>query len=78
MHSKPQTFIIAFLLNIVFVLISTPWEFGHTYFGDSKIAWIIYYVIGFAFSLYVTWAFLRALKLLLNHIGHHLKEENHE
>lgn len=71
MHAKRQTFIIALLLNIIFVWISTPWDFGLTFFGDSVIAWIIYYVVGFLLSFYVTWAFLRALKILLNHMTHH-------
>lgn len=77
MKSKRQTFVVAFLINIFFVLISTPWTFGLTYYGDSTVAWIIYYIIGFFLSLFVVWAFLRAIQILTNHQKHHLEGGHH-
>lgn len=77
MRSKRQTFIVALLVNIFFVLISTPWTFGFTYYGDSMMAWIIYYIIGFLLSWFVVWAFLWALKVLTNHMKEHLEGGHH-
>lgn len=78
MHSKRPMFFITLLLTIVFVGISTPWSWGATFFGDSKIAWVVYYVLGTVLTFYTIWVFLRALKVLLNHMSHHFKEEGHE
>ncbi|MBW7890670.1 MAG: hypothetical protein H3C48_06545 [Chitinophagaceae bacterium] len=76
MKSKRQTLIIAVLLTIFFMVVSTPWEFGLSYFGDSTVAWVLYYIIGFIISLYVTYAFLRALIMLVNHTCEQFKEIN--
>lgn len=78
MISKKQTYVIAFLLNIFFVLVSTPWEFGNTFFGDSKESWVLYYVLGFILSFYVTYIFIWTLKMLLNHTCEYFKEINHD
>lgn len=75
--SRVQIIVVAVLLNIFFVLISTPWTYGNTYFADSVLAWVIYYIVGFILSLFVTWAFLWAINILSNHEKHHLEEENH-
>jgi len=76
MKSKRQAFVIALFLNTFFVLVSTPWTFGLSYFGDSKVAWVIYYVIGYVLGLYVTYIFIRALAILVNHTCEQFKEIN--
>ena len=76
MKSKKQFIIIAFLLNTFFVLVSTPWTFGLSYFGESTLAWVLYYVIGFIIGWYVTYVFIRALIILVNHTCEQFKEIN--
>lgn len=78
MMTKKQNFVVAFLLNLFFVLVSTPWEFGFTFFGDSKGAWILYYIVGFILSFYVTYIFIWAIRMLLNHTCEYFKEINHD
>lgn len=75
--SRLQMIVVSVLLTIFFTLISTPWEWGNSFFGDSLIAWIVYYVVGFLISLFVVWAFLWALDILSNHEKHHLEEDHH-
>lgn len=76
MKSKKQIYFIAFLLNLFFVLVSTPWDFGFTFFGDSKAAWILQYVIAFILSYYVTYIFLVTLLALVSHTCQYFKETN--
>lgn len=67
MKSKRQTFIVAFLINIFFVLISTPWYFEFNFFAETPLMWVVYYVLGFLLSLFTIWVFLRALNILSDH-----------
>ncbi len=75
--SRRQIIVISIVLNTFFVLISTPWTFGNTFFGDSVEAWIIYYIVGFVISLFVVWAFVWAIEVLSTHEKKHLEEEHH-
>ncbi len=75
--SRLQIIFVSFFLTVIFTIISTPWDWGNTFFGDSLIAWVIYYIVGFLFSLFVVWAFLWAIDVLTGHEKHHLEEEDH-
>lgn len=76
MKSKTQTYVITFLLSVFFTLVSTPWEFGLTFFGDSKGAWILHYLIGFILCFYVTYVFIRAIMMLVDHSCEYFKQLN--
>ncbi len=77
MISKRTLILVALLVNTFFVLVSTPWVFGGTFFGDSLVAWVIFYLIGFALSYYVTYIFIWVLTILVNLSCEHFKEINH-
>jgi len=68
MKSNRQIFVVAILITLFFILISTPYQFDFNhYFAVSTWLWGIYYGLGFLLSLYVFWVFVRALKVLMNH-----------
>ncbi len=71
--NRKSLYTITFLFSVFFVLISTPWDFGFTFFADRLTAWYIYYILGFALTIYVMWAFVRALVILTSHERHHIK-----
>lgn len=77
MISKKQMYFISFLVTVFFVLVSTPWDWGVTFFGDSVVAWVIYYVVGFILAFYVTYIFIWALLILVNHGCEYFKMINH-
>ncbi|MDD3771776.1 MAG: hypothetical protein PHC38_03865 [Weeksellaceae bacterium] len=70
---KEQLIVISTLFTVFFVLISTPWDFGNTFFGDNLEAWWIHYLIGIVLAFYTMWAFLRAIIMLMSHERHHIE-----
>lgn len=71
--NRPQLYLITVLLTIFFILVSTPWSFGLSYYADSKAAWVFYYVLGAVLGVYTTWAFIRAIIILASHERHHIE-----
>lgn len=71
--NKKQLYTIAVLFSILFVFISTPWEFGLNFYAVSVSAWWIHYIIGTILCVYVMWAFIRAIVILTGHERHHIE-----
>ncbi len=73
LEHKGQLIGISILFTLFFVVVSTPWTWGLSFFADQIPAWIIYYIIGSVLGYYVMWAFVRALVILMNHEKHHIE-----
>lgn len=72
-QNRGSLWTITVLFSIFFVLISTPWDWGFTFWADSLEAWYVHYIIGTALTIYVMWAFVRALVILTSHEKHHIR-----
>ncbi len=73
LKNKRQLYLITVLFSIFFIVISTPWDFGMTFFADKLEAWYIHYIVGAVLCIYTMWAFVRALTILLSHERHHIE-----
>lgn len=71
--NRKQLYTITVLFSLFFVLISTPWDFGFTFYADSLQAWYIHYLVGIVLTIYVMWAFVRSLIILTSHERHHIQ-----
>lgn len=70
---RKQLYVISVLFTLFFLAISTPWDFGFTFFADSLAAWYVHYILGAILCLYVMWVFVRCLVMLLSHERHHIE-----
>lgn len=66
LKNRKQLWTITILFSIFFILISTPWDWGFTFWADSLEAWYVHYIIGGVLTVYTMWAFVRAIVLLSN------------
>lgn len=73
LKNKRQLYVITVLFSIFFIVISTPWYFGHTFFADKLCAWYVQYALGAVLCIYTMWAFVRAFVILLSHERHHIE-----
>lgn len=73
LKNKPQLYLISVLFTLFFIAISTPWDFGFTFFADSLAAWYVHYILGAILGLYVMWVFVRAIVMLLSHERNHIE-----
>ena len=72
LENRRQLYVITVLFSLFFLAISTPWDFGFTFFADSLAAWYVHYILGAILCIYVMWAFVRALVMLLTHERNHI------
>ena len=59
--------VVSLLATLAFLALSVPawWEFS--YWAERPLLWVVYLVVGPAMAFYVTFVFLRAVRILLRH-----------
>lgn len=55
------------LASVIATLLSWPFWTDFEYWPESRLAWWIYVVVGFALSVYVFYAFISSLHMLFLH-----------
>ena len=59
--------VVTLLASVVSFFLSWPFWRNFTYWGESRLAWWIYFVVGFLMVAYVFFIFLRVLRTLFLH-----------
>lgn len=72
-ENRKQLWFITIAFSIFFIVVSTPWDWGLTYWADSVESWYVHYAIGTVLTVYVMWAFVRAIVILTGHEKHHIR-----
>ena len=77
MKASVSDWVIAFLGTLAAFLLSWPYWRDFGYWAESPGLWIVYFVLGAILGVYVFLAFIRALRLLLQHEGpeHHHRDD---
>jgi ABC-type nickel/cobalt efflux system permease component RcnA len=56
--------------SLAALALSWPYWRSFSYFAESRTAWWLYMVIGYALAVFVFYVFFRALRTLFSHEGH--------
>lgn len=67
MAQRVTDFILSVLATVVAFGLSWPFWRHFEYWAESRLAWRVYFVVGFVLALYVFYVFLRAIHTLFRH-----------
>lgn len=57
------------LASVLSFLLSWPYWRRYEYWAESRVAWIVYFVLGFLLAVFVFYVFFRALRTIFAHEG---------
>lgn len=67
---KPIDLTLSLVASLAALALSWPYWRSFSYFAESRTAWWLYLVIGYALAVFVFYVFFRALRTLFSHDGH--------
>ncbi len=59
--------VISVLSTVVAFLLSWPFWRDFEYWAESRLAWWVYFVVGFVLTVYVFYVFIGSLRILFTH-----------
>ncbi len=70
MSQRKVDLTLSVLASVAGFLLSWPYWRDFEYWPESRIAWCVYFVTGFALAVYVFFVFIRSLRTLFSHEMH--------
>lgn len=67
MRNRTIDLVLSIVASSVALLLSWPYWRDFGYWPESRLLWIVYFVVGFALAVYVFYAFLGATHTLFEH-----------
>ncbi|MCC6309940.1 MAG: hypothetical protein IT345_03375 [Trueperaceae bacterium] len=67
---KPIDLTLSLVASLAALALSWPYWRSFSYFAESRTAWWLYLVSGYALAVFVFYVFFRALRTLFSHEGH--------
>ncbi len=69
MSQRAMDWVMAVVGSIVSFALSWPFWRDFEYWAESETMWIVYFVVGFGFAVYVFYVFIACLRTLFQHAG---------
>ncbi|MGP1682423.1 MAG: hypothetical protein ACTS8S_08880 [Giesbergeria sp.] len=67
MRQRTIAIVLSAVASAAALLLSWPYMRDFEYWAESRIAWLIYFVVGFVLAVYVFYVFLRVTRTLFEH-----------
>lgn len=67
MRQRTIDLVLSSVASAAAVLLSWPYFRNFEYMAESRVAWLVYFIAGFALSIYVFQAFLGSMRTLFEH-----------
>lgn len=67
MRKRTIDLVLSIVASTVALLLSWPYWRDFQYWPESRLLWAVYFVVGFALSVYVFYAFMVAIHTLFEH-----------
>lgn len=67
MRNRTIDLVLSIVASTVALLLSWPYWRDFGYWPESRLLWVVYFVVGFALAVYVFYAFMVAIHTLFEH-----------
>lgn len=62
---KTHDGLVAVLMVLVFLFVSLPYQFEFSYWAESTVLWVAYFIVAITVAVYVIYAFLQSWRRMM-------------